>query len=88
VQSIAGSTRYRLHPAESGFRNLFLAGDWTYTPINIGCVEAACSSGKIAAWGVSGSPDFIYGPMGCTEPIDRIHFRESIKPASHARTDA
>ncbi len=82
VQNIPGSTRYRLHPAESGFGNLFLAGDWTYTPINIGCVEAACISGKMTAWGVSGSPNFIYGPMGYPEPIDRIHFRDT--PATSA----
>jgi uncharacterized protein with NAD-binding domain and iron-sulfur cluster len=88
VQSIAGSTRYRLNPADSGFRNLFLAGDWTYTPINIGCVEAACISGKMAAWGVSGSPGFIYGPMGHPEPIDQIRYRESRRDASAARTSS
>jgi uncharacterized protein with NAD-binding domain and iron-sulfur cluster len=88
VQSIAGSTRYRLNPADSGFRNLFLAGDWTYTPINIGCVEAACISGKLAAWGVSGSPGFIYGPMGYPEPIDQIRYRESSRDASAARTSS
>lgn len=84
VQSIAGSTRYRLNPADSGFRNLFLAGDWTYTPINIGCVESACISGKMAAWGISGSPNFIYGPMGYPEPIDRIRYRESSRDTSAA----
>jgi hypothetical protein len=53
-----------------------LAGDWTYTPINIGCVEAACISGKMAAWGLSGSPGFIYGPMGYPEPMDQIRYRD------------
>jgi hypothetical protein len=76
VQNIPGSTRHRLHPAHSGFGNLFLAGDWTFTPINIGCVEAACISGKMAAWGVSGSPGFIYGPLGYPEPIDQVQFRD------------
>jgi uncharacterized protein with NAD-binding domain and iron-sulfur cluster len=86
VQNVAGSTRYRLHPVESGFGNLFLAGDWTYTPINIGCVEAACISGKMAAWGVSGSPGFIYGPMGYPEPIDQIRYREQPKSSTAAKT--
>ena len=31
----------RLDPAGSGFQNLYLAGDWTWNDINIGCVEAA-----------------------------------------------
>ncbi len=88
VQNIPGSTRYRLHPAESGFGNLYLAGDWTYTPINIGCVEAACISGKMAAWGVSGSPLFIYGPMGYPEPIDQIRFRESTEASAAAKGTA
>ncbi|MGD0435230.1 MAG: NAD(P)-binding protein [Bryobacteraceae bacterium] len=76
VQNIPGSTRHRLHSAHSGFGNLMLAGDWTYTPINIGCVEAACISGKMAAWGLSGSPGFIYGPMGYPEPMDQIRYRD------------
>jgi uncharacterized protein with NAD-binding domain and iron-sulfur cluster len=88
VQSIAGSTRYRLHPAESGFANLFLAGDWTYSPINLGCVEAACISGKMAAWGVCGSPDFIYGPLGVPEPISQIRFRDFKVSESRAQTGA
>lgn len=88
VQNVAGSTRYRLHPAEPGFDNLFLAGDWTYTPINIGCVEAACISGKMAAWGVSGRPNFIYGPMGYPEPIDQIHFRDWPQTSAAAKGTA
>ena len=88
VQSIAGSTRYRLHPAESGFANLFLAGDWTYSPINIGCVEAACISGKVAAWAVCGSPNVYYGPMGAPEPITNIRFRDFKESGYRARTGA
>ncbi len=49
VLSVAGSTRYRLHPAQSGFDNLYLAGDWTWNDINIGCVEAAVISARLAA---------------------------------------
>lgn len=49
VLSVAGSTKYRLHPAKSGFDNLFLAGDWTWNDINIGCVEAAVISARLAA---------------------------------------
>jgi uncharacterized protein with NAD-binding domain and iron-sulfur cluster len=44
-----GSMRHRLAPGESGFANLALAGDWTRTPVNAGCVEAAVASGRMAA---------------------------------------
>jgi uncharacterized protein with NAD-binding domain and iron-sulfur cluster len=47
--SVAGSTRYRMRPDETGCKNLFVAGDWTYTPYNAGCMEAAAISGVDAA---------------------------------------
>jgi hypothetical protein len=52
--STKGSIEYRLKSGESGFRNLYLAGDWTYNGLNIGCVEAAVTSGKEAAQAISG----------------------------------
>ncbi len=45
VLSVKGSTKYRLAPGNSGFDNLFLAGDWTNNPINAGCVEGTVLSG-------------------------------------------
>ena len=49
VTTPAGSVDARLHPDESGFENLVLAGDWTHSGIDGGCVEAAVISGKRAA---------------------------------------
>jgi len=49
VLSVAGSAKYRLGADESGFSNLFLAGDWTRTSYNAGCIEAAVISGLNAA---------------------------------------
>jgi len=49
VLSLPGTTRHRLAPDDSGFDNLFLAGDWTRNEINGGSVEAAVSSGMTAA---------------------------------------
>jgi uncharacterized protein with NAD-binding domain and iron-sulfur cluster len=49
VTSPPGSTKYRLRVDDSGFANLVLAGDWTYTGLNIGCVEATVTSGMAAA---------------------------------------
>ena len=56
--NIEGTERYttpasqtvdlRLTPGQSGFANLTLAGDWTKNGIDIGCVEAASTSGMLA----------------------------------------
>ena len=49
VQCSPGSDAYRLRPDESGYDNLFLAGDWTDNGLNAGCIEAATLSGLRAA---------------------------------------
>ncbi|MGH9136079.1 MAG: FAD-dependent oxidoreductase [Acidimicrobiales bacterium] len=54
VQSLPGTDRYRLRPDESGYDNLFLAGDWTDCGLNAGCIEAAVLSGLQAANAVLG----------------------------------
>jgi uncharacterized protein with NAD-binding domain and iron-sulfur cluster len=54
VQCSPGSDRYRLRADESGYDNLFLAGDWTDNGLNAGCIEAATISGLRAANAVLG----------------------------------
>lgn len=49
VQSVPGTERYRLRPDESGYDNMVLAGDWTDSGMNAGCIEAAVMSGLVAA---------------------------------------
>lgn len=50
VLSVAGSTAYRLLPHDpDGFRNLFLAGDWTRNGMNCGAMESAVIGGRLAA---------------------------------------
>ena len=56
VLSVSGSTSSRLTGYESGFSNLYLAGDWTVNGLNAGCVEAAAMSGKIVANVLAGNP--------------------------------
>jgi uncharacterized protein with NAD-binding domain and iron-sulfur cluster len=48
VTTPAGSVDARLDPEASGFENLVLAGDWTHSGIDGGCVEAAVISGQRA----------------------------------------
>ena len=53
VLSPPGTMADRLAPGESGFANLALAGDWTRTAIDAGCVEAAVASGRRAAQAIA-----------------------------------
>jgi uncharacterized protein with NAD-binding domain and iron-sulfur cluster len=61
VLSIPGSTKHRLPSGDSGFDNLYLAGDWTANGLNAGCVEAAVISGMQASRAISGHPKSIIG---------------------------
>lgn len=63
VLSVAGSTKHRLKSGESGFANLYLAGDWTHNGLNVGCVESAALSGCQASRAISGYPQDIPGEL-------------------------
>jgi uncharacterized protein with NAD-binding domain and iron-sulfur cluster len=56
VQSLPGTGDHRLRADESGFANLFLAGDWIDCGLNAGCIEAAVMAGLEAANAVRGRP--------------------------------
>jgi uncharacterized protein with NAD-binding domain and iron-sulfur cluster len=64
VLALPGTTKYRLAPGDSRFANLYLAGDWTLSDLNVGCIEATVISGKLASRAICGSPNFIYGSFG------------------------
>jgi uncharacterized protein with NAD-binding domain and iron-sulfur cluster len=60
VQTPAGSVKHRLHPAKSGFDGLWLAGDWTWSPLPCGCAEAAVQSGLMCGAAIAGEdPDLL-----------------------------
>lgn len=61
VLSPPKAQQYRLASDQSGFDNLVLAGDWTRTAINAGCVEAAVMSGMAASRALAGVPAIIAG---------------------------
>jgi uncharacterized protein with NAD-binding domain and iron-sulfur cluster len=63
VQSVPGSDKYRLRSNESGYDNLVLAGDWTDSGYNAGCIEAAVMSGLQAANAILGRGHW-YGIRG------------------------
>ncbi|WP_272474505.1 NAD(P)-binding protein [Baekduia alba] len=62
-----GSIQYRLRPDEAAPANLALAGDWTRNGICGGSVEAAVTSGKLAAKALSGHPAVVPGTEGWLE---------------------
>jgi uncharacterized protein with NAD-binding domain and iron-sulfur cluster len=61
VLTPAGTVKDRLPSGDSGFSNLKLAGDWTATGIDGGCVEAAVISGMDAARAITGDPTEVTG---------------------------
>jgi hypothetical protein len=56
VLSLPGTAKARLSPLDMSFDNLTVAGDWTETGLNTGCVESAVMSGLLAAHALSNSP--------------------------------
>jgi uncharacterized protein with NAD-binding domain and iron-sulfur cluster len=61
VLSLPGSARFRPRAHETGFKNLYFAGDWLKTGIDAGCVEAAVMGGLQASRAISGFPQTIVG---------------------------
>ncbi len=56
VQSPPKTARLRISPLDNTYDNLTIAGDWTACGLNVGCVEAAVISGRLAAHALAGSP--------------------------------
>jgi hypothetical protein len=56
VLSLPGSIEYRVSPLDMSFDNLTIAGDWTATGLDTGCIESAVISGRLAAHALSQLP--------------------------------
>lgn len=54
VLSTTESSPFRMKGGESGFANLYLAGDWTKSGIDLGCVEGAVTSAMLAVEEMTG----------------------------------
>jgi uncharacterized protein with NAD-binding domain and iron-sulfur cluster len=55
-QSLPGSIAYRISPLDMTFDNLTIAGDWTASGLDSGCIESAVMSGLLAAHAIAGRP--------------------------------
>ena len=56
IQSLPGSSKYRVSPLDMSFDNLTIAGDWTASGLDTGCIESAVISGLLAAHAISAKP--------------------------------
>jgi len=56
VLSLPGSIAYRMSPLDMTFDNLTIAGDWTASGLDSGCIESAVMSGLLAAHAISQRP--------------------------------
>lgn len=56
VLSLPGTSRFRISPLDDSYDNFVVAGDWTDTGLNMGCVEAAVMSGRLASHALSQRP--------------------------------
>jgi len=61
VLALPGSVDHRLGTQGAGFDNLYLAGDYLKTGMNVGCVEAATMGGMHASRAICGRPEEIIG---------------------------
>jgi uncharacterized protein with NAD-binding domain and iron-sulfur cluster len=57
VLFVKGSCEFRISPLQTHIDNLTIAGDWTDCGLNVGCVEAAVMSGRLAAHAISLKPE-------------------------------
>jgi uncharacterized protein with NAD-binding domain and iron-sulfur cluster/ubiquinone/menaquinone biosynthesis C-methylase UbiE len=73
VLSLPGSVQHRISPLDDTYDNLTIVGDWTECGLNLGCVEAAVMSGRLAAHHLSQKPrlDDIFGYSLRRPPVDR-----------------
>jgi len=86
--SVAGSTKYRLSHDQSGFDNLFLAGDWIRSPLDLGCAENAVMSG-LRAGGAIASAVFAPepGPSATTQAAFVEYSGMPVYPPAYRQTD-
>lgn len=66
--SLPGSIGYRISPLDRSVLNMAIAGDWTATGIDAGCVEAAVMSGMLAAFALTNEAPSLDSIVGYDHP--------------------
>ncbi len=61
VLSVPSSTASKLTAGQTGFENVFLAGDWVRNGLDFGCIESATMGGLQASQAICGYPKEIVG---------------------------
>src|SRR5690606_7332495 len=68
IVTLPGDPRHRLAAGDTGFRNLYLAGDWVAGGLDLACAESAVMGGLQAARALSGEPIAIFGERDGVDP--------------------
>ncbi|MDB5947273.1 MAG: hypothetical protein JWQ33_2299, partial [Ramlibacter sp.] len=63
-----GTIKYRISPLDRPVMNMTVAGDWTASGLDAGCVEAAVMSGMLAAFAISGKAAILDSIVGYDHP--------------------
>jgi uncharacterized protein with NAD-binding domain and iron-sulfur cluster len=66
--SLPDTIKERISPLDRSVANMTIAGDWTASGLDAGCVEAAVMSGMLAAFAISGEEKILDGIVGYDHP--------------------
>jgi uncharacterized protein with NAD-binding domain and iron-sulfur cluster len=68
TQSLPKTIASRISPLDMSVLNMSVAGDWTSSGLDAGCVEAAVMSGMLAAHAISGGTPKLSDIVGYDHP--------------------
>jgi uncharacterized protein with NAD-binding domain and iron-sulfur cluster len=66
--SLPGKLAHRISPLDADVLNMTIAGDWTASGLDAGCVEAAVISGMLAAHAITGGDPSLESIIGYDHP--------------------
>lgn len=66
--SLPDTIQYRISPLDRSVMNMTIAGDWTASGLDAGCVEGAVMSGMLAAFAISNVPAILDSIVGYDHP--------------------
>lgn len=66
--SLPGSIEHRISPLDPSVLNMAIAGDWTASGLDAGCVESAVMSGMLAAFAITNDQPALKSIVGYDHP--------------------